>query len=256
MFRNAGLILATLGLVVFAVGCGDDDAKKVDKGTGGNTQKDTGGGGVTLDQGGGGQLDSGGGGQLDTGGGTTGQTCGQIASCAANCSDSACLSACVSKGTADGAKKFNALMACIQKEMAGSCKSKCSGDAGSACTTCLQTACTAEYKACGTGSSTGTKGFGDKCGGTAGNCKAGFKCIGVQGGSKTNGFCTKTCPAASAGKPCTGHATGQMSFCGLSNAAKTEYYCAFLCKAQGQTWTCPTTLKCGTVTNGQAICVP
>ena len=171
MFRNAGLILATLGLVVFAVGCGDDDAKKVDKGTGGNTQKDTGGGGVTLDQGGGGQLDSGGGGQLDTGGGTT-------------------------------------------------------------------------------------EGFGDKCGGTAGNCKAGFKCIGVQGGSKTNGFCTKTCPAASAGKPCTGHATGQMSFCGLSNAAKTEYYCAFLCKAQGQTWTCPTTLKCGTVTNGQAICVP
>ena len=57
MFRNAGLFMATIGLLALAVGCSDDDVKKKD--TGGGVKLD--GGGVTLDQGGGGNLDTGGG---------------------------------------------------------------------------------------------------------------------------------------------------------------------------------------------------
>lgn len=206
-------------------------------------------GSVTLD-GGGSKLDTGGA-TLD--GATGGWSCGQISACAAKCTNSTCLASCVSKGSADGQKKFTALRKCTLGAMAGSCKSLCAGGSSPACTKCQQTACSTEYNACS--GLTGSAGYGELCGGLVG-CKSGLICIQIQGGSTSTGFCTKTCPASSAGDPCTGHSSGQMSFCGLHNTAKTTFYCVFLCKAVGGSWSCPPKLKCGPPSQGQAICGP
>ena len=257
MFRNAGLILATIGALALAMGCGDDDPKK--KATGGGGVQLDGGGGVTLDQGGGGTQDTGGGGNQDTGGGT-GKNCAGISSCAGSCSDAACLQKCISQGTADGQKKFNSLYACIQKVAAGSCKSKCATPSSKTCTDCIQAACKAEYTACGSGGSTGTAGFGDACGQTTGGCKSGLTCAITQKGA-SKGFCSQKC--TNSGKACTGAPSGTEAYCLLSDGKGTNY-CVFLCKYKtssgSKTVPCPTQLTCGTTENpagsGQYSCVP
>ena len=255
MFRNAGLFMATIGLLALAVGCSDDDVKKKD--TGGGVKLD--GGGVTLDQGGGGNLDTGGGGKLDTGGGS-GQTCAQIASCVGACgSDNTCASKCVSQGTTDAQKKFQTWLTCINNALTGTCKTKCANRQSTDCSTCIKTACSAEASACSGGGTPGTKGFGDACGGTVG-CKTGFICAITQTGSK-KGFCSKKCTTS--GQPCTGSPSGTESYCLLSDG-KGSNYCVFLCKYKGssgpKTVPCPTGLTCGTKENpagsGQYSCVP
>ena len=99
-------------------------------------------------------------------------------------------------------------------------------------------------------------GFGAKCN-TSMPCSTAFQCTTV-GATATDGFCTKKCYTS--GSTCTGMPTGTMAYCLLSNPAKTEYYCAFLCKLSIQTWACPATLKCDPVENppgsGQFVCLP
>ena len=256
MFRNAGLILATLGVLALALGCGDDDPKKKDTGPGVKLD----GGGVTLDQGGGGNQDTGGGKQ-DTGGGT-GTTCSGIASCVAACgSDTTCATKCVSKGTADGQKKFNALLSCISTQIAGSCKTQCADRSSTGCSTCIKTACATQYTACSGGGTPGTAGFGDKCSQSA-PCKTGMICAMTVSGA-TAGFCTQSC--TSKGGPCTGAPTGTEAYCILSDGkTPPTSYCAFLCKYKGssgpKTVPCPSQLTCSTTESpagsGQYSCVP
>ncbi len=98
--------------------------------------------------------------------------------------------------------------------------------------------------------------FGTKCNAKA-PCSSAFQCTTV-GATATDGFCTKKC--YNSGSKCTGMLGGTMAYCLLSNSAKTEYYCAFLCKIGTQTWPCPSGLKCDPVENppgsGQFVCLP
>ena len=98
--------------------------------------------------------------------------------------------------------------------------------------------------------------FGAKCNSKL-PCSTAFMCVTV-GATATDGFCTKKC--YNSGSQCTGMSTGTMAYCLLSNSAKTEYYCAFLCKLATQTWSCPPTLKCDPLENppgsGQYVCLP
>jgi len=99
-------------------------------------------------------------------------------------------------------------------------------------------------------------GFGAKCNKTF-PCSTAYQCVTVGTGT-VDGFCTKKC--YNSGGACTGMPTGTGAYCLLSNSAKTEYYCAFLCKLGTQTWKCPSTLKCDPVENppgsGQYVCLP
>ena len=98
--------------------------------------------------------------------------------------------------------------------------------------------------------------FGTKCN-TSAPCTAAFQCTTV-GATATDGFCTKKCYTS--GSQCTGMLGGTMAYCLLSNSAKTEYYCAFLCKLGTQSWPCPSGLKCDPAENppgsGQFVCLP
>jgi hypothetical protein len=244
MMRKFGMILGVVGMFAMVGACSDD--------SGSNPP-------IRLDGGGGG--DTGGGGNLDngipnpdTGGGNT-QSCTEVLQCAAQCTDQNCIANCVSKGTADAATKFNALNACLQSAGTGACASDCSNPQSSACTACLQTTCKTEQDACLGGGGTPEAGFGDRCNQQK-PCPTGMTCAIVQQGA-TDGFCTKPCQTI--GELCPNAPTGTQAACTLSDGQGGNF-CGFLCKAQGQTWSCPSDLACSTTEDqpgsGQFSCAP
>ncbi len=98
--------------------------------------------------------------------------------------------------------------------------------------------------------------FGDACpGSTPTLCKAGHKCIALD--TVKNGFCSAPCTTAYAA--CTGAPAGTAAFCLLHESSGAKY-CAFVCKDKGQTWSCPSTLKCasqgGPIDPNQHLCFP
>lgn len=107
--------------------------------------------------------------------------------------------------------------------------------------------------------------FGKSCDNLGQPCQEadprGFEllCIGVQGGTEGKGFCSPTC--SSMGSECYGVPNGQWAQCilqqNIGDAGPGTMYCAFLCKADDKSWTCPGELKCGeTNDQGAAICLP
>ncbi|MCA9667072.1 MAG: hypothetical protein KC503_15850 [Myxococcales bacterium] len=102
-----------------------------------------------------------------------------------------------------------------------------------------------------------TAGFGDVCDQTT-PCPTGLTCLQTQGAAA--GFCSKPC--TNSGAQCPGAPTGTAAFCvaQVQTSSGTQTFCAFICMAQGQTFTCPSTLKCATTDNppgsGQFGCEP
>jgi len=246
-----------VGALALAMACSDDSGKTKTKLDGGGIQLDSGGGGGKKDTGGGGgKKDTGGGGKQDAGKAI--KDCLDIMSCASKCgSNQTCIQACISKAPAGAQTKFNNYMTCANKALQGSCASKCKNQSDPGCTACIKTACKKEIDACqGTGGPA-VAGFGQVCDlKKTGECKTGLTCVGAQGlGTAGKGWCSKTCPASSSGKPCSGAPTGTQAFCALKESA-TKYWCLFACKLSTSTWKCPTGMACGAVKNGQAMCGP
>ena len=260
MLRKIAFMFCMVGAIAFSMACSDDSGKAVKK-DGGGVKLDTGGGGK-KDTGGGGKKDGGGGGKKDGGGGKADaasiKDCLDIANCVSKCgSNQTCSQKCISSAPAAAQTKFKAYNTCVGTAVKGSCASKCKDQKAAACTTCWKAACKKELDACqGTGGPA-VAGFGNLCSlSKTGECKTGLKCVGAQGlGTAGKGWCSKTCPASTSGKPCNGSPTGTQAFCALKESA-TSYYCIFACKLSTQSWKCPSTLTCGTVSNGQAFCEP
>lgn len=222
MIRNFGIILGMASL--FALGaCGDDSGTtpKNDKG------------GIRLD----------GGGPTPDTGTTNTETCSQLVTCAAACQDQTCIAACVAKGTPAAQTAFTALETCLSGAIAGACKADCTSATDPKCGPCLQTACATEYDVCAGGTGSPDAGFGDKCDQATPCTNSAMTCLTSQGA--TSGYCTKTC--TNSGQQCSGAPSGTAAFCIASTG--TETFCAFLCKAQGQEWTCPSTLACSSTEN-------
>ncbi len=240
MMRKLGMILVIAGMVSFVGACSDDNGNKI-RLDGGGVPKD--GGGVPKD----------GGGVPKDGGGE--KNCKEIFQCAVNCgSDQTCIAACVAKGSADGQAKFNALSTCLDNASKDSCANDCADPKSSACATCLQNACGTELDSCGVGGNppVGDGKWGDPCSLESG-CESGLDC--VTFGSAGKSFCTQKC--TNQGQECTGTPpAGTKPFCVLSDKAQTTFWCAFLCKAQSQTFPCPTELTCGPEEKGNAACEP
>lgn len=128
----------------------------------------------------------------------------------------------------------------------GKCPSSCGDgncDAGETCTSCESD--------CGRCPAAGL--YGAVCSAAA-PCDTGFTCLQTTGATK--GFCSKLCTGT--GTPCTGGPVGTMSFCIAT--VGTQTFCAFLCRVPGQTFNCPTALRCATTENppgsGQFGCEP
>lgn len=85
-------------------------------------------------------------------------------------------------------------------------------------------------------------------------------CVGTEGSTAGQGFCTRTCNAQGGGPECYGVPNGQWAACMLGGEKKdggpTTNYCVFLCAAPQGKWTCPATLRCGPVKDDFAFCAP
>ena len=96
--------------------------------------------------------------------------------------------------------------------------------------------CTLDTSGCKLNSSSG-RSFGQKCGGSWGNCSSGLMCVLFNEGGTKEGYCTaecstsKTCPASPSGAQCAFK---------LSSSGKT--ICGFLCSASATK--CPAGLAC------------
>jgi hypothetical protein len=105
-----------------------------------------------------------------------------------------------------------------------------------------------------------TSKFGQPC--TVGKdaaCGEGLFCLQGPSGGKT-GFCTKTCPKTSS-KACPDVPAGTAAFCVVTDVnSQGDKGCAFACRDNNQTYTCPGTLKCETSEDppgsGQYLCLP
>ena len=87
-------------------------------------------------------------------------------------------------------------------------------------------------------------------------CPTGDQCLLLQGWAK--GMCFGPC--AKQGDSCsTADATKYLSTCALTDQSQTQWYCLYVCEAQGQTYECPdpTTQECvDSTTSGIKICKP
>jgi len=94
--------------------------------------------------------------------------------------------------------------------------------------------------------------FGDRCSATK-KCSYGFECKQV---TATTSYCTKKC--TNLGQACTGGPTGTFSACIIPGSTTSVNYCGFICVTSTSTYSCPSTLKCGSSPNppgsSQYIC--
>lgn len=100
-------------------------------------------------------------------------------------------------------------------------------------------------------------GFGDPCLLADDACGEGLLCISP---GTTEGFCSKSCTTQ--GAACPGAPEGTAAYCivGGEGTPNGEPGCAFLCAAQGQTFTCPGETVCAAGEDppgsGQRLCFP
>jgi hypothetical protein len=106
-------------------------------------------------------------------------------------------------------------------------------------------------------------GLGSRCS-QAKPCPGAAMICAVTKSGATEGFCTKECPVAEAGKPCSGGPANTVFYCFLGDKVPpTKVFCGFLCQTKDQssgkivTYPCPTELECGAAdANGTAVCAP
>ena len=89
-------------------------------------------------------------------------------------------------------------------------------------------------------------GYGSKCLNGFPPCQPGYDCVAI--GSATTAFCTKTCTSTTGGV-CSGSPPGTEAYCLLENSTTGVRHCAFLCKLDSQTWSCPGNLTCSPAPN-------
>jgi hypothetical protein len=238
MFKKVAMCFGLVGVLAFAASCGDDSEKP--KTDGSSIYLD---GGTDLPVGYDYTVYLDGNTQLDTG--PSDLDCAGIVKCFTECTqgDTACQQGCVSKGTSDAQAKFNAYAQCLQTAGQGTCQSKCSDPQSKDCLDCLEAECKNEIDACMGGGGPPEAGFGDFCDSST-PCQGTLTCFPMK--SSGEGFCTKQC--SNTGQMCTGSPAGTQAFC-IFPGQTGGTYCGFLCKADAQTWSCPSTLQCATEPN-------
>lgn len=253
MKNKLTIMLGLAGALALAACGSDKDPPRGDGGPGADK------GGISIPDGG--TLPPDGGTLPPDSGGQTGLTCPEIMQCVQNCAgDQTCAQGCVGQGTVDAQAKINAVATCVQGASQGACKDKCPTLEAPECDPCISQACKAETDACLGGGGPAQEGFGDGCDLAAPQCKTGFTCIGVQGGTEGKGFCTKGC--TNAGALCDGAPAGTLAACVLGPAPGQQgsNSCAFLCEVGGKQHTCPSTLTCSQTeqppSSGQKPCLP
>jgi hypothetical protein len=72
-------------------------------------------------------------------------------------------------------------------------------------------------------------------------CSSSDTCLMLESAA-TNGMCLASC--TNVGDSCATSSSGQLSLCALTDSAKTQSFCAYICLIQGQSYSCPYGTTC------------